>query len=88
VSRKSGPGVGSDRLRHSIQQLQTWLKQPLLQLAVMEQNGELLVRFGALTWWYDVDDQPNVNAGEAANLEMRPFGVTTSPSPNRSPSTP
>jgi hypothetical protein len=40
-------GVGSDRLRHSIQQLQTWLKnveQPLLQLAIMEQDGELLVR--------------------------------------------
>src|SRR5262249_48851574 len=40
-------GVGSDRLRRSIQQMQTWLndvEQPLLQLAVMEQSGELLVR--------------------------------------------
>jgi tetratricopeptide (TPR) repeat protein len=40
-------GVGCDRLRHSIQQLQTWLKnveEPLVQLALMEQNGELLVR--------------------------------------------
>ena len=40
-------GVGCDRLRQSIEQLQTWLKyadEPLIQLAVMEQNGELLVR--------------------------------------------
>jgi tetratricopeptide (TPR) repeat protein len=40
-------GVGTDRLRRSIEQMRTWLKnveQPLLQLAVMEQSGELLVR--------------------------------------------
>jgi tetratricopeptide (TPR) repeat protein len=40
-------GVSCDRLRQSIEQLQTWMKnvdEPLLQLAVMEQNGELLVR--------------------------------------------
>jgi tetratricopeptide (TPR) repeat protein len=40
-------GVGADQLRRSIQQMQTWLRnvqQPLLQLAVMEQSGELLVR--------------------------------------------
>jgi tetratricopeptide (TPR) repeat protein len=40
-------GVGTDRLRRSIEQMQTWLKnveQPLLQLSVMEQSGELLVR--------------------------------------------
>jgi tetratricopeptide (TPR) repeat protein len=40
-------GVGTDRLRRSIEQMQTWLKnveQPLLQLAVMDQSHELLVR--------------------------------------------
>src|SRR5262249_46485358 len=40
-------GVGCERLRQSIEQLQTWLKnveEPLVQLAVIEQNGELLVR--------------------------------------------
>ena len=40
-------GVGPDRLRRSIQQMKTWLRNvesPLLQLAVMEQSGELLVR--------------------------------------------
>jgi tetratricopeptide (TPR) repeat protein len=40
-------GVSCDRLRQSIEQLRTWMKnvdEPLVQLAVMEQNGELLVR--------------------------------------------
>ena len=40
-------GVGANRLRRSIEQMKTWLnnvESPLLQLAVMEQSGELLVR--------------------------------------------
>jgi tetratricopeptide (TPR) repeat protein len=40
-------GVKPARLRRSIEQMQTWMGnigQPLLQLAVLEQNGKLLVR--------------------------------------------
>jgi tetratricopeptide (TPR) repeat protein len=40
-------GVGTARLRYSLEQLRKWLKnldQPLLQLAVIEGKGELLVR--------------------------------------------
>jgi Tetratricopeptide repeat/BRCA1 C Terminus (BRCT) domain len=42
-----GAGVNADRLRRSIRQMQSWLgniQQPLLQLSVLEKNGELLVR--------------------------------------------
>ena len=40
-------GVSVDRLRRSIRQMQSWLgdfRQPLLQLAALENNGDLLVR--------------------------------------------
>jgi tetratricopeptide (TPR) repeat protein len=40
-------GVKPERLRRSIVQMQRWMgniEQPLLQLAILEQNGELLVR--------------------------------------------
>jgi tetratricopeptide (TPR) repeat protein len=40
-------GVRPDRLRRSIRQLQSWMdnvEQPLLQLAVLERNGDLVVR--------------------------------------------
>jgi tetratricopeptide (TPR) repeat protein len=40
-------GVNADRVRRSIRQMQSWigdLQQPLLQLSVLEKNGELLVR--------------------------------------------
>jgi predicted TPR repeat methyltransferase len=40
-------GVDAGRIRRSIRQMQSWLgniEQPLLQLSVLEQNGELLVR--------------------------------------------
>jgi tetratricopeptide (TPR) repeat protein len=40
-------GVNADRLRRSIRQMKSWLgdvQQPLLQLSVLEKNGELLVR--------------------------------------------
>jgi tetratricopeptide (TPR) repeat protein len=40
-------GVKPERLRRSIEEMQKWLgsiEQPLLQLAILEQNGELLVR--------------------------------------------
>ncbi|HEV8061000.1 MAG TPA: tetratricopeptide repeat protein [Gemmataceae bacterium] len=40
-------GISLNRLRRSVQQLQGWLgnvDQPLLQLAALERNGELLVR--------------------------------------------
>jgi hypothetical protein len=40
-------GVKPGRLRRSIEQMQRWMgsiEQPLLQLAILEQNGELLVR--------------------------------------------
>jgi DNA-binding transcriptional MerR regulator len=40
-------GVKPERIRRSIEQMQRWMgsiEQPLLQLAILEQNGELLVR--------------------------------------------
>ena len=40
-------GVKPERLRRSIEQMQRWMgsvEQPLLQLAILEQDGELLVR--------------------------------------------
>jgi tetratricopeptide (TPR) repeat protein len=40
-------GVNADRLRRSIRQMKSWLgdvQHPLLQLSVLEKNGELLVR--------------------------------------------
>jgi tetratricopeptide (TPR) repeat protein len=66
-------GVTPDRLRRSIRQLRTWMPnvdQPLLQLAVLERNGELLVRLddglaeptGQLRFDFaDPADQPSVS---------------------------
>jgi len=62
-------GVGADRLRRSIEHMKTWLnnvESPLLQLAVMEQSGELLVRLkdglveptGQRRLDFDVADEP------------------------------
>jgi Tfp pilus assembly protein PilF len=42
-------GVNAGRIRRSIRQMQSWLgniEQPLLQLSLLEDNGELLVRLG------------------------------------------
>jgi tetratricopeptide (TPR) repeat protein len=47
MSRLVEAGVKPERLRRSIEQMQRWMgsiEQPLLQLAILEQGGKLLVR--------------------------------------------
>jgi tetratricopeptide (TPR) repeat protein len=71
-------GVKPGRLRRSIEQMQRWMgsiEQPLLQLAILEQNGELLVR---------LDDGLADASGQRrfdfdGNLEPLEFGIPRPP---------